>query len=576
MWTQAGKIRVARLRQTLGGHYGMAGSLYIQPDGEVFVDTSHEDYPTTRDVLIQLGLLTRRQEPLHVYQLTPLSLWQAAAAGWTPRGVLMFLRANSRLPLPLAVQELVVAEMSKWGLCQLRRHDGANLEIVAPKSLKSTISRQPTLKKLGMASRQGKLLVPLEVRGLVRQVLAHLGIPIYDRAGHHEGVSLEVTWNDAIRLRAYQEAAVSRFFSSNCDESGIVLMPCGAGKTLVGLAILAACRCHTLIVTPGEASAQQWIRACVSSTSLRSADVGLYAANAPLYPVTVTTYQKISGRTKTGLHRHLKRLASHPWGLVIYDEVHMLPAPLFRLAAELHSVRRLGLTATLIREDGAESDVYALVGPKCYEAGWRELEQDGYLATVRCIEVRVPLTSSEEARYTEATARERYRIAGESARKLDVLQSLLAKHPDEPTLIMGQFLNSLAEVSDVFHLPLITGQTPQVRREQLFDAFRSGQITRLVLSRVANMAIDLPEATVGIQISGLYGSRQEEAQRLGRLLRPKQKEAIFYSLIADGTVEVHTARRRQMFLVEQGYQYDLVFADTQERVMEDEIVRLPK
>ncbi len=542
----------------------MSGPIYIQPSGEIFVDTTHTEYTAVRELLMQIGSLTKRQEPLHVYQITPLTLWHAAAAGWTPRGVLTFLRQYVHDPIPLTVQQSIVNEMSKWGQCKLLSYDDDYFELVVPEGLQEMIRKHPDLKRLGLMRKQRRFLFRKQVRGLVRQTLAHAGIPVDDRAGHEQGASLELEWTGRYTLRPYQRAAVDAFFSDRFDASGIVLLPCGAGKTLIGLAALVQSRCHTLIVTSSDASARQWIRACLEATTLQSSEIGLYRTNAPPGPVTVTTYQKVSGRTRAGLHRTLEQLAAHPWGLVIYDEVHMLPAPLFRLAAELHSVRRLGLTATLIREDGAETDVYGLVGPKCYEAGWRELEQAGYLASVRCLEIRVPLAEELAAEYQAASARDRYRIAGENPEKLNVIRSLLRRHSSDPTLIMGQYLDGLTQIAEAFGIHLITGQMPQARREQLFDAFRRGEIRQLVLSRVANTAVDLPEAAVGIQVSGLYGSRQEEAQRLGRLLRPKKDHAYFYTLVSADTVEIHTAQRRQLFLVEQGYDYELCFQDKDE------------
>ncbi|MCL6592606.1 MAG: DEAD/DEAH box helicase, partial [Alicyclobacillus sp.] len=327
-------------------------------------------------------------------------------------------------------------------------------------------------------------------------------------------------------------------------------------------AALCALQVETLVLVPTETAARQWQRELLAHTTLHAHQVGLYAPDKALYPVTLTTYQRLASRNRRGSLPHLSRLTSHPWGLVIYDEVHVLPAPLFRLTADLQGARRLGLTATLVREDGAETDVFSLIGPKLYEVGWRELEQQGYLAAVECREVRVPLPGEERTRYERAGFRERHRLAACNPAKLAVAERLLQVHTGASVLIMGHYLEPLQTLAERIQCPLITGQTPQRQRDHWFAMFRSGQLRCLVLSRVANMAVDLPCASVAIQLSGLFGSRQEEAQRLGRLLRPESGPGVFYTLVSADTVEQVTTRHRQLYLVEQGYRYDVLDSET--------------
>jgi DNA excision repair protein ERCC-3 len=501
--------------------------------------------------------LVQRVDPIHVYQIRPISLWQAAAAGLSARDVLAFLRTFAAHPVPYGLQQLVLGEMSKWGRLTLHRGGRQRMVLRGSAADLSAVRELPAIRDILLADQGDGLVFRQCHRAEVKRVLAQNGRPVCDIVGYQDSPSLAFQWNSGFRLRDYQAEAVERFLANPQDQSGVVVLPCGAGKTAVGIAAIQRLGRHALILTPSESSAMQWQRELLNHTSLTEAEVGLYDAGRPLRPVTITTYQRVAARNTQGERVHLRRLTSHPWGIVVYDEVHMLPAPLFRLAADLQGARRLGLTATLVREDGAEADVFSLIGGKVYEVPWKQLEQAGYLAAVRCVEVRVPLDPASIRRYTASSARERHRIAALNPAKIPVVKALLEQHRGDSVLVIGHYLDSLRELSNQFGCPLICGQTPQAERELWLQQFREGKVRRIVLSRVANMAIDLPCASVAIQVSGLFGSRQEEAQRLGRLLRPETKEGVFYTLVSQNTVEERTARHRQLYLVEQGYAYSV-------------------
>jgi DNA excision repair protein ERCC-3 len=521
------------------------------------VQSQHESYDAARQHLMTIAELVQRVDPIHVYQIRPISLWQAAASGLSAREVLQFLRTFAAHPVPYALQQLVLDEMTKWG--RLTLHRGGRQRVVlrgSPADL-SAVRDLPAIGDILLADQGDGLVFRLCHRAEVKRVLAQNGRPVYDVVGYQDSPSLAFQWNAGFRLRDYQAEAVERFLANPQDQSGVVVLPCGAGKTTVGIAAMQRLGRHALILTPSETSAMQWQRELLNHTSLTEAEVGLYEPGRALRPVTITTYQRVAARNAQGERVHLRRLTSHPWGIVVYDEVHMLPAPLFRLAADLQGARRLGLTATLVREDGAEADVFSLIGGKVYEVPWKQLEQAGYLAAVRCVEVRVPLDPAAARRYAASSARERHRIAALNPAKFPVVKALLEQHRGDSVLVIGHYLDSLRELALQFGCPLICGQTPQAEREHWLQQFREGKVRRIVLSRVANMAIDLPCASVAIQVSGLFGSRQEEAQRLGRLLRPETKEGVFYTLVSQNTVEERTARHRQLYLVEQGYAYSV-------------------
>jgi DNA excision repair protein ERCC-3 len=535
--------------------------LYIQSDGTLFVQSDHESYETARHQLLSFAELTHRLDPMHVYSVQPVSLWQAASLGISPRQILKFLRTHTAHPIPFEFQERIVGEMAKWG--RLHLHKGGRQRIVlrGTGSEWDAVSHVQSILDLAVEVRAEEIIFRLKDRAQVKRLLTHAGYPVTDKVGYQTSPTLGLNINESSHLRDYQRQAVLSFMDPIHEQSGVIVLPCGAGKTFVGIAILEAVAKHALVLTPSEASAQQWRRECLERTNLKEGDVLIYQPDEPPAPITITTYQRVSAKNRAGQRRHLDALTKYPWGIVVYDEVHMLPAPLFRLAADLQSARRLGLTATLIREDGAERDVFSLIGPKCFEVPWKQLEQQGFLAAVHCMEVRVPLSPADHLRYQQASLRERHRIAALNANKFEILQHLLRRHPGESTLIIGHYLQSLEDTAARLNCPLITGQTPHSEREVHFEAFRTGAQRTIVLSRVANMAVDLPCASVAIQISGLFGSRQEEAQRLGRLLRPQTSQGCFYTLVSQDTVEERQAQHRQLYLVEQGYQYQLFNAE---------------
>ena len=537
------------------GGFALSSLLYVLGDGTVLVESQHADYEVARPTLAQFAQLVQRMDPIHVYRILPLSIWQAASIALSARDILTFLRRYSSQPLPLSVQQMIVKEAGKWGLVSLDRDALGRVVLQGDPKVIQELAADAEVQRMGAKYLHRAISVPITRRGDVKKRVSLLGYPVVDRAGYQLAQTASFSLKEDVKLREYQVDAVNRFLDASRDQSGVIVLPCGAGKTLVGIAIAAKVGFHTLILAPSESAALQWEGECKRFTTLRDDEVKRYRITDPLAPVTITTYQRVTAKTRDGQMRHLEKLTTHPWGLVIYDEVHMLPAPLFRLAAELQSVRRLGLTATLVREDGADVDVFSLIGPKRYEVAWKSLEHEGYLAAVKCVQVRVPLSDADRGRYDAGTAREKHRIAAQNPRKLTVAKHLVDTHRDADLLILGHYLEPLTEMARLLACPLVTGQTPQVDRDLWFESFRRKETRRLVLSRVANMAVNLPNASVAIQLSGLFGSRQEEAQRLGRLLRPASGPGIFYTLVSEDTVEEKMAFHRQMYLMEQGYSY---------------------
>ncbi len=556
----------------------MTAFLYVQGDGTLLVQSDHPAYDAARATLLTFTELSQRLDPIHVYQMRPITLWQAASLGASARGILTFLRKHAAHPIPYALQQLVVEEMSKWGKLSLQQGGNDRIVLRGDAGFVSIAKKMPGMKRLLLESQPEGLVFNSRHRADVKRLLASNGYPVFDRVGYRVAPSIPFSWLQNTELRDYQSKAIQSFFDASREHSGVVVLPCGAGKTLVGIGILQQLQMHALILTPNETSAQQWRREFLERTDLTGEEVSMYAPDKPLTPITITTYQRVTAKTRKGERPHLTTLTSYPWGIVVYDEVHMLPAPLFRLAADLQSARRLGLTATLVREDGAEADVFSLIGSKCYEVPWKQLEQAGYLASVRCVEVRVALPPAQQAVYQQAQMREKHKIASLNPAKVDVLKQILQQHTGEGVLILGHYLDLLTAIASDLNCPLLTGQTPQDERLVWLNKFRSGEIRCLVLSRIANMAVDLPSASVAIQVSGLFGSRQEEAQRLGRLLRPKTSQGVFYSLVSENTVEERMSSHRQLYLVEQGYDYEIVASQeiAQERVIDREAVGMPE
>jgi len=547
------------------------GSCIVQRDLTVLLEKKHPGYESARERLAGFAELVKSPAYYHTYRVTPLSLWNAAAAGMSAEDILTELRRLSRWELPGGVDEEVRMWVSRFGSLKLFREEEPGrlvLECVSgEEGLMARLLKEKSLEpyKLEPAG-DYRCFLSQVWRGALKQSLAHLGYPVLDEVGYHHGQSLAMALRDVtgsgkpFALRPYQQAGVEAFAGGgDGGGSGVLVLPCGAGKTVIGLAAMAHFQSETLILTSNVTSVRQWIAEIRDKTTLPEDAVGEYSGEKKqVCPVTVSTYQILTHRAKKEEgFKHMSLFNQRDWGLIIYDEVHLLPAPVFRATADIQATRRLGLTATLVREDGCERDVFSLIGPKRYEIPWKTLEERGFIATVECQEVRVSMPDSVRERYIRAEGREKYRIAAENPRKTEMVRRLVSRHAGRQILIIGQYLNQLREVAETLRVPLITGSMPQQERATWFARFREGKIPVLAVSKVANFAVDLPDASVAIQISGSYGSRQEEAQRLGRILRPKQDGggAYFYTLVSEETREQDFALRRQLFLIEQGYEY---------------------
>jgi DNA excision repair protein ERCC-3 len=539
------------------------GPLIVQSDRTVLLEVAHPDATSIRHELAVFAELERAPEHIHTYRITRLGLWNARAAGHSADEVLGTLERNAKFPVPSSVSADIVDTMNRFGRLSIER-DGDTLVLRGDNpTILTEVTKATKVRALLVDQRpDGSYEIAAWARGTLKQELVNLGWPAEDNAGFRPGAHKDISLvTDGWSLRHYQENAVDHFLSGG---SGVVVLPCGAGKTLVGVGTMAKAKTDTLILVTNTVSARQWRDEILKRTNLTADDVGEYSGSLKeIKAVTIATYQILTAKRK-GEFAHLELLDALDWGLVIYDEVHLLPAPVFKLTAELQARRRLGLTATLIREDGRESDVFSLIGPKRFDAPWKEIEAEGFISPAVCVEIRIELESDERLTYAASTDKERYRLAATSPTKLAVVRKLIDRHPDDRILVIGQYLDQLAELGDALGVPEITGATPIDERERLFQAFRVGDIRVLVVSKVANFSIDLPEASVAIQVSGAFGSRQEEAQRLGRLLRPKKdgRSATFYTLVARDTVDQDYAQNRQRFLAEQGYTYDIVDASS--------------
>ncbi|MGI9015905.1 MAG: DNA repair helicase XPB [Euzebya sp.] len=549
--------------------------LIVQSDRTVLLEVASPKAGDARIELARFAELERAPEHIHTYRLTPLSLWNAAAAGVTPDGVVEVLQRFAKYPVPQAVLVGVAEDMARFGRLELVADDDTgDLALVADTValLELVASERTVAGLLGQRLDGNRFAVPLASRGPLKQALLALGWPPEDRAGYVEGVGLDL----ALRclLRPYQQEAVEVWWSrgSTAGGSGVLVLPCGAGKTIIGMAAMAHAAARTLILVTSITAARQWKRELLDKTTLTAAQVGEYSGQRKqLREVTIATYQVLTWRDRRGSAAggeefpHLEVVDGHPWGLVVYDEVHLLPAPVFRVTATIQAVRRLGMTATLVREDGKEGDVFSLIGPKRYDAPWRALEAQGWIAPATCVEVRVNADLDEQMAYAVAPAAQRYRVAATVAAKNSVVDELVQRHTaaGDRVLVIGQYLDQLRALADRLGAPVITGQTSQRVRAERFAAFLAEEPSVLVVSKIANFSIDLPEANVAVQVSGAFGSRQEEAQRLGRLLRPKADggQATFYTVVTRDTVDVEFAARRQRFLTEQGYDYRITDAD---------------
>ena len=539
------------------------GPLIVQSDKTLLLEVDHPQAGECRKAIAPFAELERSPEHVHTYRLTPLGLWNARAAGHDAEQVVDTLLTFSRYAVPHALLVDVAETMARYGRLRLEKHPvhGLVLSSTDRPVLEEVLRAKKVAGMLGARLDDDSVAVHPSERGNLKQALLKLGWPAEDFAGYVDGEAHAIDLDpDGWSLRPYQEEAVESFWHGG---SGVVVLPCGAGKTLVGAAAMAQARATTLILVTNTVSARQWKDELLRRTSLTEDEIGEYSGTVKeIRPVTIATYQVLTTRRK-GVYPHLELLDARDWGLVVYDEVHLLPAPIFRMTADLQARRRLGLTATLVREDGREGDVFSLIGPKRYDAPWKDIEAQGWIAPADCVEVRVTLPNAERLAYATAEPDERYRLASCTHHKVDVVRSIVAQHPDAPTLVIGQYLDQLDELATALDAPVITGETKVAERQRLFDAFRTGEITRLVVSKVANFSIDLPAAEVAVQVSGSYGSRQEEAQRLGRLLRPGRdgKVARFYTVVSRDTVDADFAAHRQRFLAEQGYAYRIVDSD---------------
>ncbi|HET6729308.1 MAG TPA: DNA repair helicase XPB [Jiangellaceae bacterium] len=539
------------------------GPLIVQSDKTLLLEVDHDQADACRRAIAPFAELERAPEHVHTYRLTPLGLWNARAAGHDAEQVVDTLLTHSRYPVPHALLVDVAETMARYGRLRLESDPVHGLVLHSTdRPVLEEILRSKRVRPLVGARIDGDSVVvhPSE-RGNLKQALVKLGWPAEDLAGYVDGEAHPIALvEDGWKLRPYQRDAAEGFWHGG---SGVVVLPCGAGKTLVGAAAMARAGATTLVLVTNTVAARQWRDELVRRTTLTEDEIGEYSgAKKEIRPVTVATYQVMTTRRK-GVYTHLELLDAHDWGLIVYDEVHLLPAPIFRMTADLQARRRLGLTATLIREDGREDDVFTLIGPKRYDAPWREIENQGWIAPADCVEVRVTLSDAERLAYATAEADDRYRLCSTTDTKTRVVEQLVARHAGDQTLVIGQYIDQLDELADRLDAPVVKGDTTVRERQRLYAAFRAGEVPTLVVSKVANFSIDLPEASVAIQVSGTFGSRQEEAQRLGRILRPKSdgRTARFYSVVARDTVDQDFAQHRQRFLAEQGYAYRIIDAE---------------
>jgi DNA excision repair protein ERCC-3 len=539
------------------------GPLIVQSDKTLLLEVDHPDAAVARREIAPFAELERSPEHVHTYRVTPLGLWNARAAGHDAEGVIDTLLRWSRYPVPHALLVDIADTMDHYGRLRLEKHPVHGLVLVSVDRavLEEVLRAKRVMPLVGPRLDADTVVVHPAARGALKQALLKLGWPVEDLAGYVDGEHHPIGLReDGWSLRPYQRQAVDSFWSGG---SGVVVLPCGAGKTLVGAAAMAQAQATTLILVTNTVAARQWRAELLARTTLTADEIGEYSgARKEVRPVTIATYQVMTTRRK-GSYPHLDLFDARDWGLVIYDEVHLLPAPIFRFTADIQARRRLGLTATLVREDGREGDVFSLIGPKRYDAPWKDIEAQGYIAPAECVEVRVTLPDRERMLYATAEPDDRYRLAASSETKNPIVERLVAAHAGEPTLVIGQYIDQLDTLAEHLGAPVVKGDTPVGERERLFESFRTGALPVLVVSKVANFSVDLPEASVAVQVSGTFGSRQEEAQRLGRLLRPKRdgRTARFYTVVARDTLDQDYAAHRQRFLAEQGYAYRIVDAD---------------
>lgn len=549
--------------------------LIVQSDKSLLLEVHSPWFTEARDAVAPFAELMKSPEHFHTYRLSPLSIWNSAALGFTSKQIKSTLGSWSKYPVPESINQFIEDICSRYGMLKLHPSESPeHLELhCSNERLFQELSHHRGLQQMLTPSEPGVFVLPLVHRGSVKIELIHIGYPVEDLIPLKQGDRLETALLKTARsgkpftLRDYQREAVSSFLGTGNPSVGLgfgtIVMPCGSGKTIIGMGIMERLQQQTLIITTNTAAVHQWIDELIDKTTLTSDDIGEYTgARKEVKSVTVCTYQILVWRPeKDGPYPHFDIFRSNNWGLIIYDEVHLLPAPVFRITAEIQATMRAGMTATLVREDNREDEVFSLIGPKRCDIPWKELEQKGWIAEAVCTEVRVALPQELEISYAVASKQEKFRIASENPRKIDILQQILENNPEDQVLVIGQYIRQLQKISQVLGAPMITGSVPNVKREELYSRFRAGEIRVLVVSKVANFAIDLPDASLAVQVSGTFGSRQEEAQRLGRILRPKQRNAHFYNLVTRYTTEEQFAAHRQHFLTEQGYTYQLEIWD---------------
>jgi len=548
--------------------------LIVQSDRTMLLEVHNPRFDDCRAFCSRFAELEKSPEHFHTYRITALSLWNAASSGMTAEEIIAGLEEFTKYPLPKNVINEIKEQISRYGKVKLVKEEDGELYIISeePNFLKE-IAHHRSIQNYIKEFQNNRIAVLKEYRGHIKHALIKIGYPVEDLAGYDEGAAYNFNFRAVMRsgrqfsMRDYQRKAVEVFHAggSKYGGSGVIVLPCGAGKTIVGIGVMQLVGAYTLILVTNTLSIRQWKNEMLDKTDIPEEDIGEYSGEKKeIKPITIATYNIVTHRKKKGgdfTHYHLFSAAN--WGLIIYDEVHLLPAPVFRLTSELQAKRRLGLTATLVREDGLEEDVFSLIGPKKYDVPWKELEKQSWIANAKCIEIRVDMDEELRTQYSVSDDREKYRLASENPAKLDVIKVIMEEHGKNNILIIGQYLDQLEKIAKKFNLPIITGQTPLSERERLYKAFREGKEPCLIVSRVANFSIDLPDARVAIQVSGTFGSRQEEAQRLGRVLRPKGNDnmAYFYTIVSRDTTEETFAQNRQLFLTEQGYEYQIYTFD---------------
>lgn len=566
-------------KQSFPGWMGIEGEsmskpLIVQSDRTMLLEVDNPEFEACRNIISRFAELEKSPEYLHTYRISPLSLWNAASSKMTADEIIEGLKRFSRYDIPKNVINEIREQISRYGKVKLVKEESGELIIISnEKGFLQEIGAHRMVQPYIQSIEPEKIIVKKEFRGHIKQALIRIGFPVEDLAGYDEGnkyafnLRAVTLSGQKFGMRDYQRASVEAFHAGGRNDggSGVVVLPCGAGKTIVGMGVMQLVGAETLILVTNTLSIRQWKNEILDKTDIPEEDIGEYSGEVKdIKPITIATYNILTHRKKKGgdfTHFHL--FSAKNWGLIIYDEVHLLPAPVFRMTSELQSKRRLGLTATLVREDGLEEDVFSLIGPKKYDVPWKELEAKSWIAEAKCVEIRIPMDEELRLRYSVADDREKFRLASENPEKLKAIELILKKHADSHLLIIGQYINQLEEISTHFKIPLITGKTPLSERQELYQSFRKGEIRKLVVSKVANFSIDLPDANIAIQVSGTFGSRQEEAQRLGRILRPKSENntAIFYSLVSRDTNEERFGQNRQLFLTEQGYEYEIYTLD---------------